>query len=208
MNKWKIAFFISLSTTLLTILGTGYIVLTNTILSGHNSDNLLIITEDIENISKAIQNKANTIDEFDKELNKANSGHWTDRKNNIIKLQIVAIKFDTNGNFNMIETNQRSSSLGKFDEDKLKFDKQLWTINWDKYETGENERHYMLNDLIKNHLIIGMDSVEVKQLLGEPERDFGFSYNLGLYRSGFDPTFLILDFDTKGKLKNIEIQTI
>lgn len=52
-----------------------------------------------------------------------------------------------------------------------------------------------------------MDSTEVKILQGEPERDFGFSYNLGLYRSGFDPTFLILELDENGKLKEIKIET-
>jgi hypothetical protein len=94
MNNWKIAFFISLTITMLTMLGAGYIVLTNTISSGHNYDNLITITEDIENISKAIQNQANTIDEFDSALKKANSGHWTNREIKIIQLQIVTINFD------------------------------------------------------------------------------------------------------------------
>lgn len=94
------------------------------------------------------------------------------------------------------------------EEDQQKFDKRLWSINWPKYKNDENGRHFMLTDLTKNHLRIGMDSLDVKGLLGEPERDFGFSYNLGLYRSGLDPTFLILEFDEKGKLKEIKIQTI
>lgn len=106
------------------------------------------------------------------------------------------------------------SPIGQFirsadlEEDKQEFDKKLWTVNWDKGRNDENDRHLMLTDLTENHLKIGMDSVEVKRLLGEPERDFGFSYNLGLYRSGFDPTFLILEFDEEGKLKEIKIETI
>jgi hypothetical protein len=106
------------------------------------------------------------------------------------------------------------SPIGQFirsadlEEDKQEFDKKLWTVNWDKGRNDENDRHFMLTDLTENHLKIGMDSVEVKRLLGEPERDFGFSYNLGLYRSGFDPTFLILEFDEEGKLKEIKIETI
>lgn len=99
----------------------------------------------------------------------------------------------------------RSSDL---EEDKQEFDKKLWTVNWDKGKNDENDRHFMLTDLTENQLKIGMDSVEVKRLLGEPERDFGFSYNLGLYRSGLDPTFLILEFDKEGKLKEIKIETI
>jgi hypothetical protein len=106
------------------------------------------------------------------------------------------------------------SPIGQFirsadlEEDKQEFDKKLWTVNWDKGRNDENDRHFMLTDLTENYLKIGMDSVEVKRLLGEPERDFGFSYNLGLYRSGFDPTFLILEFDEEGKLKEIKIETI
>lgn len=95
-----------------------------------------------------------------------------------------------------------------YEEDKQKFDKVLWAISRAKDRSYENDRHFMLTDLIKNHLTVGMDSVDVKKLLGEPERDFGFSYNLGLYRSGFDPTFLILEFDERGKLKEIKIETI
>ena len=106
------------------------------------------------------------------------------------------------------------SPIGQFirsadlEEGKQKFDKKLWAINWSRGKNDENDRHFMLSDLIENHLRIGMDSVEVKELLGEPERDFGFSYNLGLYRSGFDPTFLILEFDKEGKIKEIKIETI
>lgn len=93
-------------------------------------------------------------------------------------------------------------------EDKLRFDKKRWTVNWNIHQMGENDRHYMLDDLVDNHLAIGMDSIKVKELLGEPERDFGFSYNLGLYRSGLDPTFLILEFDDNGKLKRVKVETI
>jgi hypothetical protein len=106
------------------------------------------------------------------------------------------------------------SPIGQFirsadlEEDKQKFDKRRWTVNWSKYKNDENDRHFMLTDLTENHLRIGMDSTEIKELLGEPERDFGFSYNLGLYRSGFDPTFLILEFDEKGRLRKIKIETV
>ena len=106
MNKWKVAFFISMTFSILTIIGAGYIVLTNTILSGNNHDRLQTITMDIENISKAIQNNASTIDEFDIELEKNNSGHSTDKEYNIIRLEIAAIIFDNKGRFVKIETYQ------------------------------------------------------------------------------------------------------
>jgi hypothetical protein len=98
-------------------------------------------------------------------------------------------------------------TYGDLKVDKQNFDRKLWVISWEKGRNDENDRHLMLTDLIKNHLRIGMDSTEVKILQGEPERDFGFSYNLGLYRSGFDPTFLILELDENGKLKEIKIET-
>ncbi len=104
MTKWKIAFFVSLTVTLLTVITCGYIVLANTVLFGHNYDNLITLTEDIDHISKAIQNKANTIDEFDRELERDNAGHWTDKENNIISLQIAAILFDSEGRFEKTQT--------------------------------------------------------------------------------------------------------
>jgi hypothetical protein len=112
MRSWKIAFFVSLTIMLLTIIGAGYIVLTNTILSGHNYDNLITLAEDIEHISKAIQNKANTINEFDKELQKCDAGHWTDKENNIISLQRAAVLFDSDGKFAKIETYYLSNKEG------------------------------------------------------------------------------------------------
>ena len=96
----------------------------------------------------------------------------------------------------------------EYHENKLKFDKKRWVVHWNKHHSGENERHFMLYDLMQNHLKTGMDSIEVKKMLGNPERDFGFSYNLGFYRSGFDSTFLILEFDAHGKLKSKKIETI
>lgn len=94
------------------------------------------------------------------------------------------------------------------EDEKLKFNKQRWAIHWKEHQGGENIRPQMLDDLLKNHLKVGMDSMVIKDLLGEPERDFGFSYNLGYYESGFDPTFLILDFDKSGKLLYIKTETI
>lgn len=73
--KWKIAFLVSLFINLLLVLGTAYIIFINTMTSGHCYDNLIIISEDLNNISNAIENKAYTIEEFDKELKKMNTGH-------------------------------------------------------------------------------------------------------------------------------------
>ncbi|WP_299589929.1 hypothetical protein [Mucilaginibacter sp.] len=92
------------------------------------------------------------------------------------------------------------------EEDKLKFDKVSW-VNF-KTKDDDNIRHYMLTDLKNNYLKKGMDSTKVIKLLGEPERQFGFSYNLGIYDSPFDPSFLIIEFNKKGKLVKFSVQTI
>ncbi|MFN7260081.1 MAG: hypothetical protein ACK5TU_09310 [Cyclobacteriaceae bacterium] len=104
MNKWKVAFFISLTITILTILGAGFIVLSNTILSGHSYDNLITITQDMEKISRAVQNGAHSIDEFDRELEKIDTGHNTDREYHKISLQILSIVFDDKNQFKGIKT--------------------------------------------------------------------------------------------------------
>jgi hypothetical protein len=94
------------------------------------------------------------------------------------------------------------------EEGDREFDQVVWIAEYGKEDNGGNLRHYMIDDLFENHLILGMDSIEVKKMLGEPERDFGFSYMLGHYRSGFDPSFLILQFDEDGKLSKVDIETI
>lgn len=103
-RKWKLRFLISLTINLLLMVGTGYIILVNTLSSGHNYDNMLIISEDLENISVALQKGANTIEEFDRELQKTDTGHWTDKENQLIKLQIVHLLFDDQDHFKSIET--------------------------------------------------------------------------------------------------------
>jgi hypothetical protein len=71
LNKWKMAFFVSVGFTVIILIGAVYLLVGNTITSGINYDNNLTISEDIDNISKAIRKKAYTIKEFDKELLKS-----------------------------------------------------------------------------------------------------------------------------------------
>ncbi len=102
--KWKVAFFISLTINVLVVAGGTYILLMNTLVSGHNYDNLITVTEDLDNISDAIQQGAYTIGEFDSELKKVHAGHWTDKEVNLISLQILGLIFDDQGSFTKIET--------------------------------------------------------------------------------------------------------
>jgi preprotein translocase subunit SecF len=93
------------------------------------------------------------------------------------------------------------------EENELKFDKKQW-VQQNKVDPFDNNRHYMLSDLKRHHLKKGMDSMTVIKMLGNPERNFGFSYDLGFYESGFDHSFLILEFDDNGKLIKSDVKTI
>jgi hypothetical protein len=52
-----------------------------------------------------------------------------------------------------------------------------------------------------------MDSSEVKEILGEPERQYGFSYGLGILSPGMDPLYMILTFDASGKINKMDVET-
>ncbi|MBK9254964.1 MAG: hypothetical protein IPM42_05705 [Saprospiraceae bacterium] len=106
-KKWKTAFWASFSINIIMLFGGAFILLTNTITSGNNYDNLITIAEDLDHISKAISKKAYTIDQFDNELVKINAGHWTEKENNLIRFQIVNLLFDDKGDFSKIETYYR-----------------------------------------------------------------------------------------------------
>lgn len=103
MNKWKTAFIISTSITLLVIATGAYVVFANSLTSGHCKDNQLIINEDINHVIKAFSNGAETIEQIDSELTQLNVGHWTEIEFNQIRLQIVILQFDKSGKFQSIE---------------------------------------------------------------------------------------------------------
>ncbi len=104
MNKWKTAFFVISIFTVLVIILAGYIVFTTTLTSGHCKETQIVIEEDIRIISDALANGARSISEFDAELKALEAGHWTNQENGLIRLQIVHIVFDDNGNFQRIKS--------------------------------------------------------------------------------------------------------
>lgn len=63
----------------------------------------------------------------------------------------------------------------------------------------------MVDDLMKNHIKVGMNKAEILELLGGPtytDRDsLEYSYEIGS-NPGFhiDPYFFVIEFDTKGQL--------
>jgi hypothetical protein len=97
---------------------------------------------------------------------------------------------------------------GLGDLDEKPFDKQQWTEA--KHSTEPlalRSRLLMVDDLMNNHLKKGLDSVAVKDMLGEPERQYGFSYSIGMLTEGMDAMFLIVAFDSTGRATAYQIKT-
>ena len=72
------------------------------------------------------------------------------------------------------------------------FDSSRWKAYGD---SADNRRYEMLDDLLNHHLIKGMTTTEVVDLLGTPEKqsDSGLYYNCGLPKDAFffiDPVIL------------------
>lgn len=86
------------------------------------------------------------------------------------------------------------------------FDKQQWIAARNAEPLVLRKRLLMLEDLMENHLKKGTDSATVKEMLGEPERQYGFSYALGTLTEGMEPFFLIMDFDTTGLVTGMHVK--
>ena len=88
------------------------------------------------------------------------------------------------------------------------FSEDLWKTASEvsKTSNAENPRALMADDLLKNHLKVGMTREQVLSLLGPPDQEQKGSvwYNIGSYQrrsilSGSDQ--LVVGFDEKGLLK-------
>jgi hypothetical protein len=87
-----------------------------------------------------------------------------------------------------------------FQEDSLKFNSAHWK------RMDRQDKHYMVDDLIKRHLKAGMDSVQVQKLLGPPRgSDKVWYYELGYYKD-LDPVYLKIERDASGKVKRAFIE--
>jgi hypothetical protein len=89
--------------------------------------------------------------------------------------------------------------------EEQKFDAQQWQTVANEDSSKKRIRLMMTDDLTKNFLP-GMDSTAVKQLLGEPERQYGFTYSLGTLTPGMDPLFLIVKFGANGKVSKTDVE--
>jgi hypothetical protein len=96
-----------------------------------------------------------------------------------------------------------TGGLGTLDEQP--FDAQQWKTVRNGGLTEKRIRLMMLDDLMENKLKTGTDSLTVKEMLGEPEREYGFSYGLGALTEGMDPFYLVLEFDSVGNMSELNV---
>lgn len=94
---------------------------------------------------------------------------------------------------------------GGLSMEELPFDEQQWKTATHSDSTLR-KRLLMLDDLMENKLEDGMDSASVKQMLGEPYRQYGFSYPVGTITPGIAPFYLILTFDSSGMLSDRSVK--
>jgi len=81
-------------------------------------------------------------------------------------------------------------SHAKFDSDKWKSSDLNTEENWDL-------RWKMMNDLRKNHDLVGMKKIEIDKLLGKPDSNTNseFSYYLGMTGRGINTGSLTITFN-------------
>lgn len=87
------------------------------------------------------------------------------------------------------------------------FEPQQWKAVRNSDPATLRIRMLMLDDLMENKLKTGIDSMAVKEMLGEPERHYGFSYSLGMITEGIDPMYLIVKFDSVGYVNKLDIES-
>lgn len=85
------------------------------------------------------------------------------------------------------------------------FESQQWKAVRNGDQATMRIRLMMVDDLMEKKLVTGMDSSSVKKMLGEPERQYGFSYGLGTLTEGIDPFFLIVKFDSVGTVSKLDV---
>lgn len=85
------------------------------------------------------------------------------------------------------------------------FDSQQWKNARTGDQATLRTRMMMIDDL-QSKLKTGIDSLTIKEMLGEPERQYGFSYGVGMLTEGMDPMYLILHFDSVGHLSNWDVE--
>lgn len=101
--NWKTLFITSLILNVALVIGGSYLVFSLALTSGHSHENLLIVEDDMKCVSKALENKAKSYEEFCDQLTRQNC-IYESKKNQFIRLTLVRLVFDEKGNLTRIET--------------------------------------------------------------------------------------------------------
>jgi hypothetical protein len=96
-----------------------------------------------------------------------------------------------------------SGDLSRMEEQP--FNSQQWKEVQGGTQEAKRIRLMMVDDLMEKQLKTGTDSLTVKEMLGEPERQFGFSYDLGTLTEGIDPFYLVVNFDSVGNVSKLDV---
>jgi hypothetical protein len=91
-------------------------------------------------------------------------------------------------------------SHAKFDSNKWKNSDLNTEENWDL-------RWKMMNDLRKNHELVGMKKAEIEKLLGKPDSQINseFSYYLGMTGTGINTGSLTITFNKNEIVEKINV---
>ena len=92
-------------------------------------------------------------------------------------------------------------SHAKFDAEKWKNSDLNTEKNWDL-------RWKMMNDLRKNHELVGMKKAEIEKLLGKPDSETNseFRYYLGMTGKGINTGSLTITFNKNEIVEKINVQ--
>lgn len=91
-------------------------------------------------------------------------------------------------------------SHAKFNADKWKNSNLNTEENWDL-------RWRMMNDLRKNHKLVGMKKTEIEKLLGKPDSETNskYSYYLGMTGTGINTGSLTITFNESEIVEKINV---
>lgn len=97
------------------------------------------------------------------------------------------------------------SSCGQISH--VKFDAIKWKNSDLNTEENWDLRWKMMNDLRKNHELVGMQKTEIEKLLGKPdsETNSAFSYYLGMTGVGINTGTLTITFNENEIVESIQV---
>ncbi len=114
---------------------------------------------------------------------------------NISKIIILSVGITITGLLVILGTTLFSPEISNY-FNRIEFNSENWK-NWEETEKEPSLRWDMVHDLKRNYNLIGMNTNEVKELLGEPDSENKkyLSYHLGMSRHMIDTGTLFLELE-------------